>query len=364
MLAAGSWFLLITASWLRWNMMTPAPGGRLLFPALPAVALLLARGWTGWGRRLVVPGSVLLLAGLAWWTVAAILPGFFLPPRHYSERAALAPAQEREATLGEEIRLLGYEAHLNERAGHLDVTLYWEVLERPAEDYLLTLQLVSAQPGDTTLRWNYNSWPGRGNYPTAAWQPGTFIKDGYRFDLPPADFPTQAWDLHLALYRQEDEERLPITLDGAPAGDYLTLTRFRLSGQQPDCPAIAQLEGEIGLGEAVQLTHAALTPTEDETTVTLCWQAEAPLFTDYTVFVHLLDAAGELIATGDGPPAAGAFPTSFWQPGDLIRDVHRLPTVEEGSRVVVGLYDPLTGARLPAQRNGVPLPADAITIWP
>ena len=38
------WFLLVIVGWMRWNAMTPAPGGRLLFPALPAVALLIALG--------------------------------------------------------------------------------------------------------------------------------------------------------------------------------------------------------------------------------------------------------------------------------------------------------------------------------
>ncbi|RLC66591.1 MAG: hypothetical protein DRI48_04330, partial [Chloroflexi bacterium] len=44
LLILGGWFLIVTLSWARWNALTPAPGGRLLFPALPAVAVLMAAG--------------------------------------------------------------------------------------------------------------------------------------------------------------------------------------------------------------------------------------------------------------------------------------------------------------------------------
>jgi len=99
--------------------------------------------------------------------------------------------------------------------------------------------------------------------------------------------------------------------------------------------------------------------------VTLCWEAERALPADYTVFVHLVGADGALKITGDGPPAEGAFPTSFWQSGDHILDQHWLPQpVAPGDSVVVGLYHPLDGVRLPALRDGLPVPNDALVIWP
>jgi len=196
------WFLLVTASWMRWNAMTPAPGGRLLFPALPAVALLLALGIGGLARGRLRVGSWIVVGALllmACWTAVRILPGFFAPPPRYANAAAVHPSYPPDATLGDEVRLLGYDLDLDERGPTLDVTLYWQPLASTNEDYVLAFQLVSPIPGDTTLRFNYNSWPGHGNYPTSAWQPGQVIADSYRFRLPEAEFPTQAWDVRLAL---------------------------------------------------------------------------------------------------------------------------------------------------------------------
>ncbi len=361
--ALAGWFVVITLSWLRWNMLTPAPGGRLLFPALPAVALVMATGLTRlWMPRRVAQGAMIALALSAWWTGSHILPAFFAPPR----RVAVAqPTHPLDAIFADTIRLHGYDLTVDDRGQRMQMTLYWQVAAPPAEDYLLALQLVSPIPGDTTQRWTYDSWPGRGNYPTRAWQTGAIIADRYQFDLPASAFGTQAWDLYLALYQEESGARLPVSLDGTPAGTHLTLTRLRLPGVTPDCPAEAQLPGVLRLGEAVRLTHAAVAPEADGARVTLCWEAERALPADYTVFVHLVGADGALKTTGDGPPTEGAFPTSFWQSGDYILDQHWLPQpVAPGDSVVVGLYHPLDGVRLPALRDGLPVPNDALVIWP
>ncbi len=79
---------------------------------------------------------------------------------------------------------------------------------------------------------------------------------------------------------------------------------------------------------------------------------------DYTVYVHLYDESGELLATGDGPPMDGAFPTRLWQPGDAVHDVHVIPVADAGLMaagdfsVDVGLYDLNSGERLQAVRAG------------
>ncbi|MFN2111190.1 MAG: ArnT family glycosyltransferase [Anaerolineae bacterium] len=358
-----AWFVVITLSWLRWNMMTPAPGGRLLFPALPAVALVMAAGLTRLASpRRVAQGAVLALALSAWWTGGYILPAFFAPPRRVVETE---PAYPLDAIFADTILLQGYDLVVDERAQRMRMTFYWQAEAPLAKDYLLALQLVSPIPGDTTQRWTYDSWPGRGNYPTGAWQTGTVIVDRYQFDLPVADFTTQAWDLHLALYQRESGARLPVSIDGISVGTHLTLTRLRLPGVAPDCPAEARLPGTLKFGESVRLTHAVVAPSTDHTLVTLCWESERALPADYTVFIHLLDADGVLKTTGDGPPAGGAFPTSLWQSGDRILDTHWLPQpVAPGDTIVVGLYLPSDGVRLPAFRDGAPVPGDALMIWP
>ncbi len=384
------WFFLVVVGWMRWDLITPAPGGRLLFPALPAVALLLATGissliahwsfghwsfrhwsfghwsfrhWSFSHRSLVIGSLVILLSLLALWTVADILPAFYAPPPRYSDAAAIRPQHPIDARFGDSIHLLGYDLRAREAQYSLDITLYWQATMPVPEDYVMALQLVSPVPGDNTLRWTYDSWPGHGNYPTSAWKPGEVVQDRYRFRLPAADFLTQAWDLQVVLYEPE-KGGLPVRVGETPVGNRLILYRLRLPGREPVCPESGRLSSDVRLGGSVALTHAEVVPEPDGAQVLLCWKSFAPLDRDYQVFVHLYNASGALVAAGDGPPMGGAFPSSLWQPGDVVLAIHRLPALVEGGRVAVGLYRLDDGTRLPVTMGGEPVPDAAIPIWP
>lgn len=83
--------------------------------------------------------------------------------------------------------------------------------------------------------------------------------------------------------------------------------------------------------------------------LTLYWWAEHPLPLDYTVFVHLLDASGQVLAQADGPPVSGHWPTRAWLPGEVVQDSRPLPpTPGPVAHLAIGLYDPATGQRLRA----------------
>ncbi len=99
----------------------------------------------------------------------------------------------------------------------------------------------------------------------------------------------------------------------------------------------------------------------------LLWTTSRPLPADYTVFVHLQNAAGETIAQGDAPPREGFWPTSHWRVDEAVESRHVLPlpadALGENSRVLVGLYDPITLQRLSGKdAQGRPLPDGAFPI--
>lgn len=83
----------------------------------------------------------------------------------------------------------------------------------------------------------------------------------------------------------------------------------------------------------------------------LRWQSLQAVAQDYYVFVHLLDARGEKIDQRDGHPVQWMRPISSWRPGEEIVDHYGflLPpdTLPGTYQIVVGLYDPVTGQRLP-----------------
>lgn len=87
--------------------------------------------------------------------------------------------------------------------------------------------------------------------------------------------------------------------------------------------------------------------------LTLYWYALAEMGQDYTVFVHVLDDAGQQVAGWDNMPCQDGCPTSGWRPGRLVSDAHVVPLPEELATkevvVAVGLYHLSTGERLPVR---------------
>ncbi|NOZ05930.1 MAG: glycosyl transferase, partial [Chloroflexi bacterium] len=108
-----------------------------------------------------------------------------------------------------------------------------------------------------------------------------------------------------------------------------------------------------------------LQPSKGRWSLTLYWQAVQGVDKDYTVFVHLVGPDGQIWAQHDAPPGGGFFPTSFWQSGDTVADTHELTLPADAPagtyRLLAGLYDPGSGARLPV-RTGSAGPADHLTL--
>lgn len=93
-----------------------------------------------------------------------------------------------------------------------------------------------------------------------------------------------------------------------------------------------------------------LTQTAESLDVTLYWQAEQTAVRPYTVFTHLLNAQGELVAQQDNWPVNGRWPPTCWQNGDLITDPYQLSLagLAPGSyTLTIGWYDARDNTRLP-----------------
>ena len=115
-------------------------------------------------------------------------------------------------------------------------------------------------------------------------------------------------------------------------------------------PLPANLGGNFAI-LGVDAQPEALTPGATAI-VTVAWRALAPTATDYSVFIHLVDDEGLIVAQRDTMPGGGLRPTSQWQPGEVRVERYRVPipatayTPDHG-RWAVGLYSSQTGARLP-----------------
>jgi len=115
-------------------------------------------------------------------------------------------------------------------------------------------------------------------------------------------------------------------------------------------------------GADISLTGYTLDRTEVKPgrtlRVALDWSADVAPQKDYKVFVHLLDAQDHIVAQHDGEPVGGSMPTSGWLAGESIADNHGvmvpLETPAGEYRLVLGMYEPETGERLPVARTGEP----------
>ena len=105
---------------------------------------------------------------------------------------------------------------------------------------------------------------------------------------------------------------------------------------------------QASFGEIIALEGYTLAPTGDGLAVTLFWRAIDSPSTGYTTFVHVVDAAGEIVAQSDFQPLDGRYPTSIWSPGEAVVDELVLETIPPGPyQVYLGWYRWDTLERLP-----------------
>ncbi len=112
--------------------------------------------------------------------------------------------------------------------------------------------------------------------------------------------------------------------------------------------AVVTHPADIGLGPAVRWRGYDLAPAAprpgDALSLTLYWQADAPVGQDWTTFIHLLDERGEKVTQVDHVPGNGIYPPAAWLPGLLAADQYELPlpaALAPGRyRLVFGWYRP------------------------
>jgi hypothetical protein len=262
---------------------------------------------------------------------------------------ALDMDQPLHLDFGERLRLLGFglEGRPTWLPGEsVAVDLFWQAIAEPGEDFLPRLQLLDS--GGTVVA-ELTEKPVEGRYPTAWWHAGELVRDPHSLSIPAA-VPPGRYRLELSLVRAADGQPLK-TEKGQMA---ITLGEIEIGSREHTFePAVPQHEQVAPLGGSVELVGydlaEAVRAPGSPLAVTLHWHALETPHRDYDVFVHLLDADGELVAQSDGPPAGGQVPTLGWLPGEYVRDARWLelpPDLPEGVyRLSVGLYDPVTGER-------------------
>lgn len=351
------WVVVMVASLLSWTQLITGPQGRLLFPAISGISFFLVIGLMAWfpARYGLVPifGLSMALFGVSLIAPSRyIVPAYARPARMALEQVP-ASIQDLNIRFGEELFLLGYELREDSvRVGEaLHIKLYWLALKRMSHNYAFYVHAFGR--GGARIG-GVDTYPGKGNYPTRLWLPGEVIADEYILNIAQdAEAPTAAV-IRVGVYVPPSVDNLPAcdaqgrAISPSPDIARVRIAPLKAASYQPQKELNINLENKVML---IGYDAAPQVPSAGETwEVALYWKPLAPLTQDYTVFVHLVNEAGETIAYFDQQPLGGDYPTRFWQVGESIKDVHRLSLPDDlpagEYHLDVGLYLLESGERL------------------
>jgi hypothetical protein len=89
-------------------------------------------------------------------------------------------------------------------------------------------------------------------------------------------------------------------------------------------------------------------PTDSRGRLALEWSVDERQGINYSWFIHLLDADGNIVAQQDRQPQGGYKSTSAWLPGEPVMDYLMFPVLVEDGQIRLSVIDPATGEPLPA----------------
>jgi hypothetical protein len=160
-------------------------------------------------------------------------------------------------------------------------------------------------------------------------------------------------------------EPIPLRPDGSlPADDgnfrYVAYTIHPEARFTPMNPSAKETE-EVVIGDFTQFMGYDLVNLTwyrgQKMWLSLYWKPLLTPAVEYSIYLHLIDENGKVIAQWDGVPMQGAYPTSYWLPGESLLDYWVLKLPEDlpvaNASLRIGIYDPLSGERLPVVQDGI-----------
>lgn len=421
-----TWWLLTFAGLLRWMLIAKGAHGRLLFPAIAAPAVLLVLGWRALvpakrvGDRTLAAIVAVAMAGVSIGALVGAVRPAYAKPRTIPADALPLDAVPVGVVFDGVFELAAMRAPSRAVEGtDVDVTLYWRIGEHATapdgSDW--------TRDGYVALRWDQDvaaaeppwatrtvssppdlSYPGRGNAPFITLNGRDGLVEDIRTIRVPALATRPDWDgyrpstlarLVVDVYDMHAGESWPSAPvgEGAPDTASVDVAVDTAQRQPRQDERLAKSRGHpvTRFGDVIDLQVRALDPSVSPRepqrvpppvrpapasagTLEVIWHARATPAEDYQAFIHIVDAAGTLVASFDGPPMRDTrYPTSRWRSGDRIplRVPWSIPVpAKAGDRftVRIGLYSLAPGnPRLPAiDPLGDRWPDDAVdiaTIW-
>lgn len=244
---------------------------------------------------------------------------------------------------------------------NLPFWLFWEIASTtPLTDLRYELSIVA--PDGTVLR-RQEGLPGAPWL--TAWLPEQRLREPNGLYFPPETVPG-TYRLEMQLWQRDEVVAgrpfwWPVARETVTVGE-VEVTPWPLETAVPadTTPVAAQF------GSHIQLHSYDLAVNAEQLELTLYWRAESVPENNWFVFVHLVDASGEIVAQQDFFPADGLRPTTGWRANEVITDIHRLALPADlppgPYRLRVGLFEPDTFVRPSVTLNNQPQPDNQLIL--
>jgi hypothetical protein len=106
---------------------------------------------------------------------------------------------------------------------------------------------------------------------------------------------------------------------------------------------------DLQFGDAITLSGYTMAADAGQIDLTLYWHTDRTLPENYQIFVHVLDAEGNILVQEDTAPAQNRYPTSQWRAEVTIADRHALvvEALPDDFTIRLGMYRLPDAIRLP-----------------
>lgn len=266
------------------------------------------------------------------------------------------------ATFDDNVTLLGYtlDSDTISPDNPLGIRFYWRIENETPKDYRPVIQLVNLNVSES---WAVSQPLDFEGGKISKLSSNQFISDRHELELFD-DVPPYVGQISVQLLQSKNKGIITTLPDGS---DRVILSDL-IHIKTPTQPYQGE-SSQINIGDSLTLHCVGLKTDNSYFNIDLWWQVNQSLDIDYKMFVHGLNAQGEIVQQADRFPLDGQYPSSYWQPSQTLNDTIKLDFDKSIITIALGLYNPDNGFRVPVtigdtQSDHITIPVEELSCTP
>jgi hypothetical protein len=265
-------------------------------------------------------------------------------------------------TFDDNVTLLGYtlDSDTISSDNPLGIRFYWRIENKTEKDYRPVIQLVNLNVSES---WAVSQPLDFEGGKVSKLSPNKFMSDRHELELFD-DVPPYVGQISIQLLQSKNKGIITTLPDG---NDRVILPdRIRIETlTQPYQGESSQ----INFSDRLTLHCAGLKTDDSYFNIDLWWQVNQSIDIDYKIFIHGLNAQGEIVQQADRFLLDGQYPSSYWQLSQTLNDTIKLDFDQSITTIMLGLYNPDDSIRVPVtirdtQSDHITLPVEERSCTP